>query len=301
MNRLYLHRADDDEYSLRVLGHELGHRWLYHFQIDENGVPTRSLNPVSAHPAAFVHTPAAFPVFRVQRESSTMGGGYFTNDGNTFRTQQVWNTGYSWTDLYLMGLATPDEVEPWFYISESNPPLAEEYYPPQNTTVSGRRVDVSVQQIISAMGERKPAAEFSQRRFRTLFVLLETAEGAASAAQVAKVGAFARNFESYMDRATGGRASTMATLPVAPTAAFNVGLVPGNVVQFRDASADYPSWWRWSFGDGTNSNEQHPRHTYARPGRYTVTLEVRNSQGVSFKTMELSVGESQGRRRAVRH
>lgn len=302
MNRLYLHRADDDQYSLRVLGHELGHRWLYHLRIQENGTATRSLNPVSAHPAAFVHTPAAFPVFPgATRESSTMGGGWFIEEAGTFRTGLVYNTGFSWLDLYLMGLATPQEAQAWFYIADSAPPLPREYYPPSNSAFWGVKKDVTMEQVTAAMGQRWPAAEFSQRRFRTLFVLLESPEAPASQEQVAKTAAFARNFEWYMDRATGGRASTTAALPVRPTASFTNTVVSSRLVQFRDTSADYPTSWSWSFGDGATSTEQHPRHTYASSGRYTVTLQVRNSRGTSTRTMEIEVGAGQGRRRAVRH
>ena len=39
--------------------------------------------------------------------------------------------------------------------------------------------------------------------------------------------------------------------------------------------------WRWDFGDGTISTEQHPRHEYRIAGQYHVTLLVRNSNGCS--------------------
>lgn len=39
---------------------------------------------------------------------------------------------------------------------------------------------------------------------------------------------------------------------------------------------------RWSFGDGTSSNQMHPNHVYAQPGTYIVCLRIqkRNSAGV---------------------
>lgn len=37
--------------------------------------------------------------------------------------------------------------------------------------------------------------------------------------------------------------------------------------------------WRWDFGDGTASNAPQVAHTYARPGRYTVTLTVTDDSG----------------------
>ena len=31
--------------------------------------------------------------------------------------------------------------------------------------------------------------------------------------------------------------------------------------------------WNWNFGDGTNSTEQNPVHTYSKAGNYTVNLD----------------------------
>ena len=54
-------------------------------------------------------------------------------------------------------------------------------------------------------------------------------------------------------------------------------------VQFED---DTPvqynvSGWFWDFGDGSNSIEQAPEHTYTIPGQYTVILTVRNDMGTN--------------------
>ena len=37
--------------------------------------------------------------------------------------------------------------------------------------------------------------------------------------------------------------------------------------------------WNWNFGDGNNSAQQSPSHTYNAPGNYTVTLILTNSFG----------------------
>jgi hypothetical protein len=39
--------------------------------------------------------------------------------------------------------------------------------------------------------------------------------------------------------------------------------------------------WRWSFGDGTSSDERNPVHTYAAAGTYNVTLEITDDQGAA--------------------
>lgn len=45
-------------------------------------------------------------------------------------------------------------------------------------------------------------------------------------------------------------------------------------VTFTDVSSGSPDKWIWDFGDGTQSNVQHPVHTYLEDGDYTVTLNA---------------------------
>ena len=49
---------------------------------------------------------------------------------------------------------------------------------------------------------------------------------------------------------------------------------PPLVVGFEDTSLGEPEGWFWDFGDGQNSTEENPVHTYTEPGRYTVTLWI---------------------------
>jgi PKD repeat protein len=60
--------------------------------------------------------------------------------------------------------------------------------------------------------------------------------------------------------------------------------------QFTDLSVDSGGavvQWRWLFGDGGSDTTQHPTHTYAAPGNYTVTLFVRDNEGASDSTARL--------------
>ncbi len=50
------------------------------------------------------------------------------------------------------------------------------------------------------------------------------------------------------------------------------------VVQFKDGTIGDPTSWYWQFGDGSNSTEQNPSHTYTRPGIYTVSLRAFNEE-----------------------
>lgn len=64
----------------------------------------------------------------------------------------------------------------------------------------------------------------------------------------------------------------------------------GQEVTFRDLSVGLPSSVRWSFPDGTTSDDPSPVHVFATPGRHAVTLEVTNHVGTDAVTMEVVVG-----------
>jgi PKD repeat protein len=99
----------------------------------------------------------------------------------------------------------------------------------------------------------------------------------------------------------GGGGSTLgpgAPATSAPTAAFTfspASAVVNQAVQFTDGSTGSPTSWSWSFGDGGTSAVQHPTHTYAAAGSYTVTLVAANAQGSSTATRSVSVGTSESR------
>jgi PKD repeat protein len=56
------------------------------------------------------------------------------------------------------------------------------------------------------------------------------------------------------------------------------------VVAFTDQSSANATRWKWDFGDGETSVEQHPIHTYKQGGEYIVTLSVESSAGPARRT-----------------
>ncbi|WP_148705478.1 PKD domain-containing protein [Methanosarcina siciliae] len=72
---------------------------------------------------------------------------------------------------------------------------------------------------------------------------------------------------------------------VAPAANFTFFVTNGTegyvplTVQFTDTSLYIPASWLWDFGDGTNSTEQNPSHTYSKPGNYSVSFTATNVAG----------------------
>ena len=73
-----------------------------------------------------------------------------------------------------------------------------------------------------------------------------------------------------------------AISPDPPVASFTTNVTTGNApltVKFTDSSINAPTGWEWDFGDGGNSTAQHPEHTYASPGTYSVSLTASNAYG----------------------
>ncbi|HIH93808.1 TPA: PKD domain-containing protein [Methanosarcina acetivorans] len=94
---------------------------------------------------------------------------------------------------------------------------------------------------------------------------------------------------------------TVSSTPVEPepVAAFTADVTGGTApltVNFTDQSTGSPTAWAWDFGDGANSTEQNPSHTYVSAGNYTVNLTVENAAGMDFelKTNYIEVSETSG-------
>lgn len=82
--------------------------------------------------------------------------------------------------------------------------------------------------------------------------------------------------------------------PVIPFAEFSSNVISGNApldVSFTDISTGNPAAWYWNFGDGTNSADKNPVHTYSTAGTYIVTLTVSNANGTASKTTIITVNE----------
>ena len=84
--------------------------------------------------------------------------------------------------------------------------------------------------------------------------------------------------EDYQVRVTAGSAAPAAHFAAADSVTCS------GVVAFRDNSSNTPVAWRWRFGDGTTSTQQHPAHPYAAAGTYAVSLRVCNAGGCDSLT-----------------
>jgi hypothetical protein len=90
---------------------------------------------------------------------------------------------------------------------------------------------------------------------------------------------------------------------LAPVGAFNADPASGVApltVNFTDQSSNGPTAWSWDFGDpasgaSNSSTAQHPTHTFAAPGTYTVTMTPSNANGPGTpKSRVVAVSEPGG-------
>ncbi|HEY2162756.1 MAG TPA: hypothetical protein VGH04_02140, partial [Gemmatimonadaceae bacterium] len=105
------------DYAMSQIGHEMGHRWSAFVSAKVNGEAIQ-LGPT--HWARGLQAPVAFPYQRPV-EASAMGGGVWQDnlDGTYAQLDDdyyVPATGWSYLDLYLMGLIAPSEVPDFFIL-----------------------------------------------------------------------------------------------------------------------------------------------------------------------------------------
>lgn len=67
--------------------------------------------------------------------------------------------------------------------------------------------------------------------------------------------------------------------------------INGLEVQFTDLSQGLPTSWDWNFGDGTNSNQQNPKHSFNANGEYQVCLTINNDCGQDIRCQKIIVGK----------
>ena len=103
-----------------------------------------------------------------------MGGGVWQDNFDGTFTQldddyYVPATGYSYLDLYLMGLISPAEV-PDFFLLRNLVLVGKD--PNGHPIFKADRTKVTIQDVIAAEGPRVPDVDHSQRNFNTGFVVV---------------------------------------------------------------------------------------------------------------------------------
>jgi PKD repeat protein len=82
-------------------------------------------------------------------------------------------------------------------------------------------------------------------------------------------------------------------MPQTLKASFTATISESLTVLFADTSTGNPTSWQWDFGDGGQSSERQPVHTYAKAAPYIVTLRVRNPDSQDTTSQRVTVPASE--------
>ena len=192
-------------YGLSQIAHEMGHRWSA-FVSARVGTETIPLGPT--HWARGLQAPVPFP-FQRPSEASAMGGGVWQDNLDGTYTQldddyYVPATGWSYLDLYLMGLISPSEVPDFFILRNL---VAAGRDANGRPTFRADRTKVTIQDVIAVEGPRQPDVTKSQKKFNTGMVVIVEHGRTPSPEIVERANGIARAWVDYWAVTTGFRSS----------------------------------------------------------------------------------------------
>jgi uncharacterized protein (TIGR03437 family) len=211
---------------LTVIAHETGHLFLAYASVEDQDGNLPMLGHQSAHWN-----------FLFNSEASLLEGNRIRDNGAgaspRFQTTATVE-GYAPLDQYLMGFRAAEDVPATFYVANARG-VATFGLPRVGVTFDGDRRDVSVQDVIAAVGRRTPDVTVSQRRFRFAFIVVTANGEEPTADQLAQLDAYRTQFESYFAKAASQNASADTSLKKAVhVSAFPaVGVAQGGTAPVR--------------------------------------------------------------------
>jgi len=186
--------------TLGLLAHEVGHRFLTSAQVVHPGVAVDVLlGRQSSHWSFFLDTDASF----------LEGNDIVEESQGQFRTVETVSR-YSRLDLYLMGLADASEVAPFFVVAGASAsvfgePLDNESTPREGVVITGTRTDLSIDEVIRALGERRPRVGEAQSTFRHAWILLSRPNEPPTSEDIGKLHDARNAFLGFFNEKTLGR------------------------------------------------------------------------------------------------
>ena len=190
-------RANGENTTLALVAHETGHRWgaTLEFRDVEGVVSDAWLGRQRAHWSFFYDSDASVLEGNDIRDE---GGGSFETVGADQR--------YGPLDLYAMGLLAESEVPTTFYVENpSGATQTRDSAPQTGVSFSGTRREVSIADVVAAMGHRDPPAARSPRTHRQAWVYVVGRGRTADPAAIAKLEGIRTAFEGFFLEATGRR------------------------------------------------------------------------------------------------
>ncbi len=208
-------RKAQGDTPLTVLAHEAGHRFLAFASVTGTDDPsTRPMIGYGGSHWAFVFNSEASLV--EGEKIADLGDGVSPRFLTTDITQH-----YSPLDQYLMGFRASPDVASTFVVTNTLPYLPD-LHPYSNIHFDGARRDVSIGNVIQAMGRRIPDSTVAQRHYRFGFILVVAHGVEPSAADLAQVDAYRQQFEAFY----AGAASLNATADTSLKRYLKLSLYP---------------------------------------------------------------------------
>jgi hypothetical protein len=132
-----------------------------------------------------------------------LGGGQFRTVGAGLR--------YSALDQYMMGIRPPQDVPPFFFVrSPTGTAPGTDRDPQVGVTFAGTRKDVTIDDVIAALGPRNPPAGSDRPPWRQAFVFVAVGEPNQDA--LARVEGMRTAWEPFFAASTAGRRTVTTTL-----------------------------------------------------------------------------------------
>jgi hypothetical protein len=194
------------DYAMAQIGHEMGHRWAA-FVSAKVGSETIHLGD-GTHWVAGLQARAPFPYQR-PTEASAMGGGVWQDNFDGTFTQLDDNyfvpaTGWSYLDLYLMGLIGPAEA-PDFFILRNLVPAGRDTN--GHPIFKADRTKVTINDVIAVEGPRLPDVDHSQKKFNTGMVVVVEQGKKPSPELLEQANGIRLRWMDYWETTTGHRSS----------------------------------------------------------------------------------------------
>jgi hypothetical protein len=141
-----------------ILMHEIGHRWgVRALFVKDGAVSENLLGRTSVHWS-----------FCFDSDHSYLEGNDIADNGDGSFTTTVGRARYNDLDRYMTGLIGPEEVGDFFLIEGCDGDRA----PEANVSLAGTRLDLTIDDVVAALGPRRPAAGDAPTRFDVAFALL---------------------------------------------------------------------------------------------------------------------------------
>jgi uncharacterized protein (TIGR03437 family) len=196
-------RATEQDTPLTVLGHESGHLFLAYASIPDPNDPTAKpmIGYGGAHWSFVFNSEASLDE---GEQITDLGGGQFVTAAVT--------QGYAPLDRYLMGFAPSTAVPDTFVVL--HPSVSPLGHPQSGVSFTGSRLNISVNDVIQAVGRRTPDATVAQHRFRFGFILVvpEGAQDSSITNSVQQVETYRQQFVAAYDRFSAKLAAAETTL-----------------------------------------------------------------------------------------